>query len=251
METPIGFLDSQRLRETHAPLSELLATSAPSVMSEDGMLDKVALEALLGVQWTSHLLFERERDFAAQHLWAMPPPVSPSDPFGSIPSSADVGCGRELQAGCHAPQLCVRRVGIVDGVDCGLGLFASAPISSDTFLGEYTGVVQCDPDASARDDYAFGLPGARLPSLAPTPAPCTERHLARACSLRPGRAHLCATLRQRLPAAQPQRHAERGAEVRRARRRHPPRRRHDAGRGHGRAADSRLRVTVLACSRSL
>ena len=32
------------------------------------------------------------------------------------------------------------------GVDCGLGLYASAPIAAGTYVGEYTGVVLCDPD---------------------------------------------------------------------------------------------------------
>ena len=58
--------------------------------------------------------------------WAMPPPVSPSDPFGGIPSSAELGVESALQAGCTASTLCIRRVGVVDGTDCGLGLFASA-----------------------------------------------------------------------------------------------------------------------------
>ena len=156
--TAIGFMDSQQLRGSHAPLSTLLAAPVPSVASEHGRLDRTQLERLMGITYTSHLIFERERDFDSMHLWSMPPPCSPANPFGSIPSAAALGCAEQLRAGELAPQLFIRYVGIVDGVDCGLGLFASAPIASGSFLCEYTGLVQIASPTPERDDYSFGLP---------------------------------------------------------------------------------------------
>ena len=91
------------------------------------------------------------------HLWSMPPPCSPVNPFGSIPSAAELGCGEQLRVGALAPQLYIRHVGVIDGVNCGLGLFASAPIARGSFLCEYCGLVQIDPGPE-RDDYSFGLP---------------------------------------------------------------------------------------------
>jgi len=88
----------------------------------------------------------------------MPPPVSPANPWGSLPTSEELGCEELLRAGRVAAELCIRRVGVVDGVDCGLGLYARSPIGSGAHLCEYTGLVQCDPSPAQRDDYAFGLP---------------------------------------------------------------------------------------------
>ena len=122
------------------------------------MLDRAGLEALMAIVYTPGLLFAREKDYRSMHLWAMPPPVSPASPFGGLASSSELGCSAQLHAGATLPQLCIQRVGVVHGVDCGLGLYATAPIPSGTFVCEYTGVVQCDPDPAARDDYAFGLP---------------------------------------------------------------------------------------------
>ena len=157
LDAAIGFLDSQRLRGSGAPLAALLAAPMPSIPSEHGMLDRSQLEALMGVRYTTHLLFEREADFERMHLWSMPPPCSPARPFGSIPHAAKLGCAEQLRVGAVGPQLIIRTVGVVGGVECGLGLFASAPISSGTFLCEYTGLVVCDPPPE-RDDYAFALP---------------------------------------------------------------------------------------------
>ena len=156
--TRIGFLDTQRC-SSGEPLSALLAAPPPPVAFEEGaVLDRAGLEALMAVVYTPGLLFEREKDYRSMHLWAMPPPVSPADPFGGLASSSELGCSAQLHTGATLPQLCIRRVGVVHGVDCGLGLYATAPIPSGTFVCEYTGVVQCDPDPAARDDYAFGLP---------------------------------------------------------------------------------------------
>ena len=155
--TPIGFLDSQRVRGSGAPLTAMLAKPVPSIASEHGILIRSQLEALMGVTYTAHLIFEREVDFARIHLWSMPPPCSPAIPFGSIPSAARLGCAEHIRVGAVASQLIIRRLGVVSGVDCGLGLFALVPIPSGTFLCEYTGLVVCNPPPE-RDDYAFALP---------------------------------------------------------------------------------------------
>lgn len=156
--TRIGFLDTQ-VCSSGEPLSVLLSAPPPPVAFEEGaMLDRAGLEALMAIIYTPGLLFAREKDYRSMHLWAMPPPVSPASPFGGLASSSELGCSAQLHTGATLPQLCIRRVGVVHGVDCGLGLYASAPIPSGTFVCEYTGVVQCDPDPAARDDYAFGLP---------------------------------------------------------------------------------------------
>jgi hypothetical protein len=158
--TPIGFLDTERCHGIDASLIHVLSEAAiPNVVDEHGNpLDRAALEALMGATYTSRLIFERECDLKGMDTWAMPPPVSPAIPFGRLPSSSKLGIAAQLHAGSSAPGLCVRRVGVVAGVDCGLGLFASLPRASGSYVAEYTGVVRVDPDARERDDYAFGLP---------------------------------------------------------------------------------------------
>eukprot|EP00927_Polykrikos_kofoidii_P041208 TRINITY_DN35124_c0_g2_i1.p1 TRINITY_DN35124_c0_g2~~TRINITY_DN35124_c0_g2_i1.p1 ORF type:complete len:163 (+),score=34.91 TRINITY_DN35124_c0_g2_i1:187-675(+) len=86
----------------------------------------------------------------------MPPPVSPTRPFGAVPDSVDVGCAAMLLAGSSHSALCVRDVGVVDGVDVGLGLFATDVIMTGTWLCEYTGVVEMDRGPG--DCFAHSLP---------------------------------------------------------------------------------------------
>ena len=157
--TPIGFLDTQRCGGGSASSLANLLQRPPSPITHGGVpLDRADMEALMGVVYTRHLLFEREKDWAGMHLWAMPPPVSPADPFGSIPDASSLGCAQLLRDGRTSPDLTIRSIGLVDGIDVGCGLFATAPLPRGAYLCEYTGVVQCDPDPRHRDDYAFGLP---------------------------------------------------------------------------------------------
>ena len=88
-------------------------------------------------------------------FWAMPPPASPSIPFGGIKSSESAGCSHEL-ATAEWPlisQLVVKHAGVA-----GLGVFAAASIGSGLALCEYTGVLRVDPPPDDFDTYAFSLP---------------------------------------------------------------------------------------------
>eukprot|EP00656_Telonema_subtile_P003098 TRINITY_DN11424_c0_g1_i1.p1 TRINITY_DN11424_c0_g1~~TRINITY_DN11424_c0_g1_i1.p1 ORF type:complete len:312 (-),score=39.45 TRINITY_DN11424_c0_g1_i1:556-1386(-) len=123
-------------------------------------LDRAALEALMGgCAYVPHLLFQKERDLRERDLWAFPPPVSPTMPFGSMPSSEQLGCCEELQRGAVCPALCVSELEAVDGVALGLGLVAGrAALTEGTFLCEYTGLVQAHVHGDPLDDYAYTLP---------------------------------------------------------------------------------------------
>ena len=118
----------------------------------------VDFEELTGCTFTSCLVFERERDLKSVDMWSMPPPVSLSMPFGSIPASEEAGCAAQLTTGIWPLQeaLEVRHV----DPDVGLGVFAVASIVGGSALLEYTGVVRVDVprDELADDDYAFALP---------------------------------------------------------------------------------------------
>lgn len=102
--------------------------------------------------------FESEDGRRSVMTWAMPPPCSPSTPFGSIQGAVGAGCAPQLLTGEWPliDRLHVQQV----GEPIGLGLFASAPLASDAVLCEYTGIVRVDPPQSELevDDYAFELP---------------------------------------------------------------------------------------------
>mmetsp|Transcript_62931 Transcript_62931/g.147680 ORF Transcript_62931/g.147680 Transcript_62931/m.147680 type:complete len:253 (-) Transcript_62931:129-887(-) len=121
-------------------------------------LDRDGIETLTSCTWASHLLLQDHRLLAERDFWAFPPPVSPSTPFGNVPSSEDVGCADLLRNGTFLfDSICVKNVGLVDGVEVGLGLFATQRIAKGTFLGEYTGVLirrTCEEDGV----YGFSLP---------------------------------------------------------------------------------------------
>eukprot|EP00434_Breviolum_minutum_P011556 symbB.v1.2.010191.t1/scaffold664.1/size175145/11 len=79
----------------------------------------------MSCHWASHLLLEDQRLLKERHFWAFPPPVSPSTPFGCVPSSEEAGCAELLRSGDFLfEHLYVAYIGFVDGVDVGLGLFA-------------------------------------------------------------------------------------------------------------------------------
>ena len=82
----------------------------------------------------------------------MPPPASPSIPFGGIPSSESAGCSHQL-ATAEWPllsQLVVKHAGVA-----GLGVFASGSIESGHAVCEYTGMLRVDPPSDDFDAYAF------------------------------------------------------------------------------------------------
>jgi len=118
----------------------------------------VDFEDLTRCKFTPHLVFQREADLRSEHTWAMPPPVSPSRQFVSVPSAVDAGCALELSSG-RWPALELLEVRSL-GVPLGLGCFAAAHLPAGLALCEYTGVVMCDAPRSALegDDYAFNLP---------------------------------------------------------------------------------------------
>mmetsp|Transcript_11093 Transcript_11093/g.29405 ORF Transcript_11093/g.29405 Transcript_11093/m.29405 type:complete len:270 (+) Transcript_11093:164-973(+) len=182
MVTPIGCLDTARCfffpQEAASGGRCVLASSeleASPVLADDGFpptgvlffasppcdedgqpidMDRGALEQLLGCRYANFLLFETEADLRGRGEWAYAPPVSPDRPFGALRSSKEMGCDDMLRTGSVAIEfLCVRRVGVVDGVDVGLGLFARRPVLAGTFLGEYTGVVRRRKE---RDDSSYG-----------------------------------------------------------------------------------------------
>ena len=168
MVTPLGFLDTQTCEQS-LEVSDLWVSPVSlgpfpeeGVCFQDGdqvrYLDRWALMELMSCHWASHLLVEDHRLLQERDLWAFPPPVSPTDPFGRIPSSEEAGCAELLRSGDFLfDRLYVSKVGVVDGVDVGLGLFAMAAIPAGSFLGEYTGVLSLR--RSEEDgEYGYGLP---------------------------------------------------------------------------------------------
>lgn len=181
MATPIGCLDTEDclfgtegatsvplssspvLGDQRFPQAGVTYFSAPLCEGGDAcdaeMLGRSDLEALLGCCYAHHLLFETKAELRGRGEWAYAPPVSPSMPFGKLQSSDAVGCDSCLRNGTLLYEsLCVRRVGIVDGVDVGLGLFALNTIEGGTFLGEYTGVVRRRQAEGDNSIYGYALP---------------------------------------------------------------------------------------------
>eukprot|EP00929_Paragymnodinium_shiwhaense_P066787 TRINITY_DN3354_c0_g1_i1.p1 TRINITY_DN3354_c0_g1~~TRINITY_DN3354_c0_g1_i1.p1 ORF type:complete len:246 (+),score=40.57 TRINITY_DN3354_c0_g1_i1:179-916(+) len=147
-------------------VSPILASLSPdhgvSFASFEGNVRKLShgeLEKLMGCTYIHHLIFEEEKILQERDLWSFPPPVSPSTPFGNVQSSKKLGCeGLLRNAEMRTDLVLVRHVGIVDGIDIGLGLFASLPIPADTFLGEYTGVVRKRLPFGDDISYSYALP---------------------------------------------------------------------------------------------
>lgn len=172
MVTPLGFLDThtcEQIGSTEPCVDLWSSLVCLGPFPEEGVcfqdadfqvhyLDRDGLIKLMSCQWAGHLLLEDHRLLHERDLWAFPPPVSPSDPFGRIPSSEDAGCAELLRSGDFLfHHLYVASVGVVDGIDVGLGLFAMAEIPQGTVLGEYTGVLS---RRVSEDDgvYGYGLP---------------------------------------------------------------------------------------------
>mmetsp|Transcript_99673 Transcript_99673/g.280183 ORF Transcript_99673/g.280183 Transcript_99673/m.280183 type:complete len:255 (-) Transcript_99673:43-807(-) len=173
MSTPLGCLDQDRcylaIDGDFCDLegSPIFTSGYPSegVAFEVGegqvvMLDRLALEELLDCKFVTYVLFARARDLQSRHFWAFPPPVSPAFPFGPLQSSAAAGCEALLREGGFLyERLSIRRVGVIDGVDAGLGLFTRGSVSRGEFLGEYTGCIrERGGEEDATDDYGYALP---------------------------------------------------------------------------------------------
>lgn len=172
MATPLGFLETQTCALGADAQQEYDLLSSPvfgGPFPEEGVCvqdtqgqvlyyDRQSLQDLMSCRWASHLLLEDHRLLKERHLWAFPPPVSPSRPFGSVPSSEDVGCADLLRSGDFLFQhVYVASVGLVEGVDVGLGLFVCAFLAAGSVLGEYTGVLS---RRRTEEDgvYGYGLP---------------------------------------------------------------------------------------------
>lgn len=172
MATPLGFLETQTCALGADAQQEYDLFSSPvfgGPFPEEGVCvqdtqgqvlyyDRQSLQDLMSCRWASHLLLEDHRLLKERHLWAFPPPVSPSRPFGSVPSSEDVGCADLLRSGDFLFQhVYVASVGLVEGVDVGLGLFVCAFLAAGSVLGEYTGVLS---RRRTEEDgvYGYGLP---------------------------------------------------------------------------------------------
>ncbi|CAE8595237.1 unnamed protein product [Polarella glacialis] len=158
MVTPIGRLD--RLPGCDSAVGASLPKDGVAFRDSDGTttaLDKHGLEELMSCIFISHLLFE-ERILQGRDFWSFPPPVSPTMPFGSVPSSEALGCAELLRRGHFMYEsTCVSHIGVVDGVDVGLGLFAQVAILANSCLGEYTGVVR-QRRQEEDDNYSYALP---------------------------------------------------------------------------------------------
>lgn len=170
MTTPLGILDtaccllgeSGRVAlESSQVLEPDLPEAGVAFYDADGagtLLDREGLSSLMCCTFARHLLFAEERMLSDREFWAFPPPTSPSMPFGPVPSSASLGCDELLRHGTFLyDSIFVKRIGLVDGIDVGLGLFVAAPIPKGTFLGEYTGCLihrQTEEDGT----YGYALP---------------------------------------------------------------------------------------------
>lgn len=170
MATPIGFLDTRTCMQDGQETVPLEVSPVLNVpLPECGVLfydfdgsarylDRDGLSNLMSCTFLGHLLLEQECLLADRHLWSFPPPVSASTPFGPIPSSERLGCEELLRTGSFMyEEICVKRIGVVDGVDVGLGLFTTAGIPEGSFIGEYTG---CMMHRRSEEDgeYGFSLP---------------------------------------------------------------------------------------------
>ncbi|CAK0877134.1 unnamed protein product [Prorocentrum cordatum] len=183
MATPVGCLDTDRCAfgiealvsavpppsdqaGSELQMSPILEAMSPhhgvffaTVEGSVRKLSHAELEDMLGCTYIHHLIFEEEKILKQRDLWSFPPPVSPSTPFGNVPTSKKLGCDELLSnAEMRTDLVLVRHVGIVEGVDIGLGLFASLPIPANTFLGEYTGVVRKVLPVGDDISYSYALP---------------------------------------------------------------------------------------------
>lgn len=183
MATPLGCLDTDRcifglealVSTAPSPVDQVQSELQMSPILEvpsrhhgvslatvEGIVRKLShaeLEKLLGCTYVHHLIFEEEKILQERDLWSFPPPVSPSTPFGNVPASKKLGCDELLRsAEMRTDLVLVRHVGIVEGIDIGLGLFAYQPILANTFLGEYTGVVRKLLPLGDDISYSYALP---------------------------------------------------------------------------------------------
>ena len=139
------------------PDGSLASTSLINFVDSSGKVSEVDFEALTRCRFAAGLLMSEEVR-ASVHLWAMPPPCSPTRPFGPVPSAEAMGCVQEL-ASQRWPLADMVEVRLVNEV-VGLGVFANTALRAGACLFEYAGELLVDVPSHvlAEDDYAASLP---------------------------------------------------------------------------------------------
>jgi hypothetical protein len=107
---------------------------------------------MFGFEYSPHLQFLHEGDFRNSFLWSIE--TEGIEYKVNIPLSIV----KQLVASYYIhPSVFLMHVGVLDGADVGYGMFADEDIISESILGEYTGIVSANSQATA---YSLNYPSA-------------------------------------------------------------------------------------------
>lgn len=119
---------------------------------KDGIERVISLFELgttLHFEYITHIQIEHESDFRNILFWGLDFP-------NEFATADSVGVTKDLSEGAVHQSLCVKYIGIKNGVDVGYGVFAKDLITSGSFIGEYVGVL-CNT-TSATNNYSVNYP---------------------------------------------------------------------------------------------
>lgn len=159
---------STMLHERSLPYFDTIQSVSP-----DRYIALIDIGKEFGFEYMMYLSFQREKDF--RELWQNHPQLSEQEAGCITSSAAHYAC---INDGDHTtlqtnssitqkllnayinPALCLMKIGEVDGIDVGHGLFCMTPIQSGELLGEYTGIIStpntaATHDLEKRDEFAY------------------------------------------------------------------------------------------------
>lgn len=109
------------------------------------------ISATLKFEYIGHVQYESARDLH-QMVFSIFDEMKEEGQFW------DESICKKIRLGVVCEDLVVKHIGEVNGVDVGLGLFASKQIPIGTFLGEYTGIISHSVLGAGKTNYCCHYP---------------------------------------------------------------------------------------------
>lgn len=109
------------------------------------------LSKRLQFEYIGHVQYESSRDLH-QMVYSI------SDDMREKGQYDNESICKMIRQGIVSENLVVKHIGFIDGVDVGHGLFALRNINSDTFLGEYTGIISSSTLGAGQTNYCCHYP---------------------------------------------------------------------------------------------
>jgi hypothetical protein len=160
METFERIVETIQHRCIHFYPSNLATSESIKVTYQD-------LATRFNFQYSPFLVFLHEKEL--RNMFLNRPDEDENDSFVQTDGGPPLEQLRSMmKTGFIHPNISVRHVGLVDGIDVGCGLFADEDLPADTFVGEYVGIVHATSGATQFDDSVQATGGERIDRLAYT-----------------------------------------------------------------------------------